>query len=254
MTDAALLALESVSVRYGAVQVLADVSIHVQRGSFVGLIGPNGAGKTTLFNAVSGFTRPRSGVVRFTGRDITGRSPHARARLGIVRTFQNVGLNKGATVEENMLTALTVDRPASELRDVLSPFRLRPERGVAMAAALEDFELTRYRTTRVRDLSTGTAKMVELACATLREPTLLLLDEPSSGLSPEETSNLASVLCRLHDRGDLSILMIEHDMSLVSRTARYVYCLEFGNVISAGTPAEVRADERVIEAYLGESG
>lgn len=121
-----------------------------------------------------------------------------------------------------------------------------------MVASLEAFALEPYRHTTVRDLSTGTAKMVELACASLRDPKLLLLDEPSSGLSPEETDNLGAVLRRLHGAGDLSILMIEHDMSLVGQTAEHLFCLDFGNLISAGTPAEVRADPRVIDAYLGE--
>lgn len=251
MSAGSLLSLDGVSVQYGAVEVLSEVSIKVPLRGFVGLIGPNGAGKTTLFNTISGFTRPRCGTVHFEGQDITRRSATARARLGVVRTFQNVGLNKGVSVEENLLSALTTGPMALELRDLFAPLRGRPEHQRAVGEVLEGFGLACYRHTVVRDLSTGTAKMVELAAALLRRPKLLLLDEPSSGLSPEETDNLAVVLNRLHGSEEVAILMIEHDMSLVGRTADFLYCLDFGTLIAGGTPATVRSDQRVVDAYLG---
>lgn len=253
MNPAPLLALAGVSVRYGAVQALSDVSVAVPEGGFVGLIGPNGAGKTTLFNVVSGFTRPRTGSVVLDGRTVTRRSPQARARLGLVRTFQNVGLDKRATVDENLRAGLTTGRAATELRDLVAPLDGRAEHRAAIDDVLVTFDLARHRHTVVRDLSTGVAKMVELACAFLRRPRLLLLDEPSSGLSPDETDNLAGALSRLHAERGLSVLMIEHDMSLVTRTASYIYCLDFGSVIGEGTPVEVRNDASVIDAYLGQA-
>jgi len=251
MSGVPILELADITVRYGAVQALSDVSLAVDDGAFVGLIGPNGAGKTSLFNVISGFTKPYSGVTSFNGTRIP-RAPHRRARLGLVRTFQNVGLNRSATVDENLRAALTTGRFQVEFADLFGGSSDLERRILGFEETHQLFELGKYRDVKVSDLSTGVAKMVELACAVLRQPRLLLLDEPSSGLSPDETDRLGVVLRQLHAESDMSILMIEHDMPLIMRSAEYMVCLDFGTVIARGTPAEVRNNKVVIDAYLGE--
>ena len=251
MSGTPILELSDITVRYGAVQALGDVSLTVDEGAFVGLIGPNGAGKTSLFNVISGFTKPYSGTSSFAGSPMPG-SPHRRARLGLVRTFQNVGLNRNATVDENLRAAVTTGTFRVELADLFFSSDDHEQQITDFAETHDMFELDKYRDMKVSDLSTGVAKMVELACAVLRKPRLLLLDEPSSGLSPDETDRLGVVLRQLHAESDMSILMIEHDMPLIMRSAEYMVCLDFGTVIARGAPAEVRNNQEVIDAYLGE--
>ena len=248
-----LLALHEVTVQFGAVVAVSGVSVEVGERDFVGLIGPNGAGKTTLFNVVSGFVRPTSGIVEFAGRDVTRWSPTKRARGGLVRTFQNVGLNKTATVRENLLAATTTGRVGVELGDLMKPSERRHGATAQLDETVGHFGLGAYLDVKVRDLSTGIAKMVELSCAMLRKPRLLLLDEPSSGLSPDETDRLGEMLDDLHRHSEVAILMIEHDIPLIMRTAKYIHCLDFGEQIASGDPHSVRNNRVVIDAYLGEA-
>lgn len=240
----ALLEVVDASVHFGAVRAVDAVSMEIDAGEFAGVIGPNGAGKTSLFNGITGFARLTSGSISLDGRPIHRLSPTARARLGIVRTFQNVGLNKSATVHENLLTAQTAGAMWRELSGRSA--------GSASMAMAEMTGITHALGARVADLSIGVAKNVELACALVRRPRLLLLDEPSSGLSPEETNRLGNVLLEVWREAGLTILMIEHDMELVGQVVQRVYALNFGTLMASGSPAEVAREPAVVDAYLGE--
>jgi branched-chain amino acid transport system ATP-binding protein len=245
-----VLEVKDVGVSFGAVKALDGVSLEVPEGSFVGLIGPNGAGKTTLFNVVSGFVAPSQGRVRLCGRRITDWSPPRRARAGIARTFQNVGLDKHATVADNLRVAREGGPLGAELRSIFSGNGSGP--GPRAADIVERLDLHPVLSARVDQLSVGTTKLVELACALTRDPRLLLLDEPSSGLGATERIVLAEVLGELRGEG-LTVLLIEHDMQLAMNAVDFMYVLDFGVMLAQGRPAEIRRDKRVIEAYLGKS-
>ena len=247
-----VLEVVDVSVSFDAVDALAGVSLSVADGQFVGLIGPNGAGKTTLFNVVSGFVRPGGGRVRYCGRRVTDWPPQLRARAGIARTFQSVGLDKQATVRDNLLLAAEPGDIAATLRSIVQ----RRREGIDALPAgcqelVEGLGLTPALDEVVGVLPAGTAKLVELACAAASSPRLLLLDEPSSGLGPGERADLADALGIVRRAAGVSVLMIEHDMRLAMSLSDYVYVLNFGTLLAEGTPDEIRTDERVIDAYLG---
>lgn len=244
--------VKNLTVEFGTLRALENVSLRVPSGRFVGLIGPNGAGKTTLFNVISGFVTPRSGRVRFRGRRITHWPPHLRARVGLGRTFQSVGLDKKETVLENLHIALEVGGLLKELRSLALP-RRESDVGsrILLQEVIELLDLAPILRERVASLSTGRAKIIELGCALLRRPSLLLLDEPSAGLGTVETDRMLSVLQRLRAAGQISVLMIEHDMRLAMQAVDYLYVLDFGQLLAEGTPETVRNDPGVIEAYLG---
>jgi ABC-type branched-subunit amino acid transport system ATPase component len=239
-----------VSVAFGAVKALDDVTLAVREGTFVGLIGPNGAGKTTFFNVVSGFVSPNRGRVRLAGQRVDDWSAAKRARAGLARTFQNIGLDKQATVADNLKVARQGGTILDELRVT---FGLR--RGEASEfraeALLERLGLTGVLGERVNELPVGTAKLVELVAALCRKPELLLLDEPASGLGAPERVRLGELLRDLHRGEGTTILMIEHDMGLAMSCVEYLYVLDFGTMLAQGAPEVIRRDQRVIEAYLG---
>ena len=218
-------------------------NLSVDSGLVTGLIGPNGAGKTTLFNVITGLQEPSAGRVRFDGEDITGHSTHQRARLGIARTFQRLEAFGSLSVWDNVLTAAEIHRRWQ--REAPLPWEV--------AAALVDrVGVGPFAQHRADSVPTGTARLLELARALAIEPRLLLLDEPSSGLGESETETFGDLLRELAAEGR-AVLMVEHDMDLVMRVCDVIHVLDFGHVIASGSPAEVRANPRVKEAYLGTS-
>ena len=250
-----VLETRELSIRFGGVQANRDVSVAIGEGEIVGVIGPNGAGKTTLFNMITGFYKPNSGVIMYRGRDITRLPVHTRAALGLGRTFQNVGLVKGTTVRENLITAQylqarygTIAGMFGSRASVTSERHLR-RRAEALADVLG---LTDLLDTQVAGLPYGTLKRVEIATVLATDPDVLLLDEPSSGMGPEEAHQLGDSLLELRRTFRLSIAMIEHHVPLVVRVCDYVYCLDFGQMLTHGLPNDVRNHPQVVAAYLGE--
>ena len=239
--DATVLEVTGVSVSFGGVQALAGVDLTARPAQVTGLIGPNGAGKTTLFNVITGLEKPGEGRVRVGGQDVTGLAPHRRARLGMARTFQRLEVFSSLTVRENILAA-------AEFRRGWSGDKADP-RGVA-EEMLGRVGLGAVADVRVDALPTGLARLVELGRALATRPRLLLLDEPSSGLDTHESEDMGRLLGELAGAGT-AILLVEHDVEMVMRVCAHVHVLDFGRIIASGTPAEVQADARVQQAYLG---
>ena len=248
MTDsAALLRTESISVAFGGVKALVDVDVQVGAGELVGLIGPNGAGKTTLIDAVTGFTPVTAGRVSLAGRDLGGLAPDRRARLGLARTFQGAETFAPLTVTEHLLVAAQAPGAWGALRDLVAPRRAHL---VGVGWVLDELGLTPVAGQYPDDLSYGQRKLVDLARALVTKPKVVLFDEPAAGLDSTETAELAGLLRAVRERG-VGVLLIDHDMDLVLEVCDRVYVLDFGRIIASGSPAEVRADGKVIDAYLG---
>lgn len=240
------LEVRGVSVNFGGLAALSEVSLDVPDGSITGLIGPNGAGKTTLFDVITGMRRPSRGEVTYNGRDLKGVSPYRRSRLGLGRTFQRLELFGTLTVRENVRVAASVGRR-----------RARQSLGEGQASVdevtdglLRRVHLEAVAEARADTLPTGTGRLVELARALAIRPTTLLLDEPASGQNPEETSRFGGILRTLSADG-LAILLVEHDMDLVMSVCDSVFVLVQGEILCSGTPTEVQRDPTVAEAYLG---
>jgi branched-chain amino acid transport system ATP-binding protein len=250
-----VLEARDLSIRFGGVQAARDVSITVGEYEIVGIIGPNGAGKTTTFNMITGFYAPNTGSVWFKGQDVTRLKVHERAALGLGRTFQNVGLVKGSTVRENLLTAQHLSARYGVLGGIIgTPAAIDEERMLRRRAdaLLEVLQLGHLADTQVQGLPYGDLKRVEIATVLATDPEVLLLDEPSSGMGPEESERLGDVLLDLRREFGLTIAMIEHHVPLVVRVCDYVYCLNFGELLAEGRPEEVRNHPEVVRAYLGE--
>jgi branched-chain amino acid transport system ATP-binding protein len=247
---------QDVTVRFGGVVAVDAVSIDIPPASIVGLVGPNGAGKSTLFSVLSGLLRPNAGTVEFDGKDITRASAQHRARLGLARTFQHPEVFGGLTVREHIVLAHRVStKPSRIWSDMVTARGFRradadeTERVNGLLAALH---LTRIADQPAAALSLGMTRLVEIARALAANPAVLLLDEPSSGLDAQETDEVVAVFRLAVERRGVSLLLVEHDMSMVLGLCDYVNVLDFGVKIAGGTPAEVRADPAVKAAYLGE--
>ena len=246
--------VKDVSLRFGGVQAVANVSFTVEQGEVFAIIGPNGAGKTSMLNVITRVFDPSAGSVVFEGQDITRLPRHKIVHNGIARTFQNIELFEGGTVLDNLLLGRHRFDHGSFLAQWLwTPGVRRAE--AASRAHVEDvidlLDLMPYRNSPVAGLPYGVRKVVELARALSTQPRLLLLDEPASGLNPEETRELAFWIDDIQTDLGITVIMVEHDMSLVSEAADRVLCMNLGQVLALGTPAQVQGDPAVIAAYLG---
>jgi branched-chain amino acid transport system ATP-binding protein len=245
---------EGITLHFGGVTALHDVSFAVERGSLQTIIGPNGAGKTSLFNVITGLYRMDSGDIHLDGRRISHFPPHAVARVGIVRTFQNLELFANMTALENVLTGGHLLTRYGALDWCLRSRRFRREEAELREkaeAALAFVGLAAQQDVAAGNLPFGSARLLEIARALCAEPKVLLLDEPAAGLNLRETAVLGDIIRRIVERG-ITAVMVDHDMDLVMRISDHVLVLNYGEVIAAGTPAEVQRNPAVIAAYLGE--
>lgn len=252
--NAPMLEAKNIAVQFGGLKAVNDVSFQVWPNEVFSLIGPNGAGKTTIFNLISGLYRTTSGEITFEGERISNMPPHLIARQGVARTFQNIELFEHATVLENLLVGRHCHRRTDWWQDLIFSSRTRTtelEFRRQVEEVIEFLDLQHYREAMVVGLPYGVRKVVELARALAMRPRLLLLDEPSSGLNTEETAEMGFWIEDIKHELGITVIMVEHDMSLVSSVSDRVLALNQGQVLALGSAEEVQSDPGVIEAYLG---
>ena len=247
-----VLHIDHLTMRFGGVVAVNDLSMDINKGEIVALIGPNGAGKTTVFNMVTGVYQPTEGKISLMGRDITGHRPDEITKLGIARTFQNIRLFSSMTVFENVLTARHLRRTSNFLT---ATFRLNAAEEKKMrqetAALLKEVDLYDLKDEMATSLPYGKQRLLEIARALSTQPKVLLLDEPAAGMNPQETEELGAFIRQIKDQFDLTIFLIEHHMNLVMGISDRIYVIDFGRQIAQGTPTQVQNDPAVIAAYLG---
>ena len=248
-----LLELDSVTVRFGGVVAVSEVSFHVDPGEILAVIGPNGAGKTTVFNTVTGVYKPSQGSVRFEGKKLAGLKPHRVTKLGMARTFQNIRLFPNMTVLENAKVGADANSRAAVFGAILHTPRQRHEERLAEERAKEAIAFVGIEGDSRREaqaLSYGDQRRLEIARALATQPKLVLLDEPAAGMNPAEKVELQKLISRIRDRG-VTVVLIEHDMGLVMKISDRIIVLDFGKKIAEGLPQEIRDNPAVVEAYLG---
>ncbi|WP_428245834.1 ABC transporter ATP-binding protein [Ferrovibrio sp.] len=245
---------ENIAINFGGIKAVDGVDFEVEQGTVFTIIGPNGAGKTTVFNLISRIYNPTEGRLVFQDQDITKLPPHDIAKLGIARTFQNIELFEHATVLQNLLLGRHGHRSSNLLSELLflpSVRKMEVAHREKAEEVIDFLDLQQYRDTMIVNLPYGARKVVELARALCTEPKLLLLDEPSSGLNTEETEDMAWWIQDIRDDLGISVLMVEHDMSLVNEVSDRVLALNYGRVLATGTAREVQSHPEVVKAYLG---
>ena len=255
MTKSVLQA-DNISVKFGGLVAVDDVSFDIPTGGVVSLIGPNGAGKTTFFNVLTGLYKPTSGTVTFDDKNITAKPPHKIAQAGVARTFQNIRLFGLMTAEENVMVAMHSHLKSGIISTILGTKKQRREERESKKTARELLEFVGIGNTAdqfARNLSYGDQRRLEVARALALKPKVLLLDEPTAGMNPQESKTFVDFVYRVRDEKDVSILLIEHDMSVVMKVSERITVLDRGQKIAEGTPAEIKSNKRVIEAYLGKS-
>jgi branched-chain amino acid transport system ATP-binding protein len=253
---APLLQAQNVSMSFGGVKALSDVSFDLYQGEILGLIGPNGAGKTTMFNCITGVLPGYRGHIRYDGRDLRRLKPHERAGLKIARTFQNLELFDELSALDNLLVPLDAFSRRGIIGDLLRlpPTVLDERRAQEEARSILHFlSLGDYADTPAGDLPVGLQRRLEIGRALCLEPRLLLLDEPAAGLDARETGELARLLATVRARFKVTVLIVDHDMALMMRICNRIYVLDYGKIIAAGPPEQIRDDPQVARAYLGEA-
>ena len=250
-----LLAIEKLTMEFGGLTAVNEFSLELAPGELVGLIGPNGAGKTTVFNMVTGGLAPTRGKIVFEGKEITGRKPHKITAQGVARTFQNIRLFNDLTVFENVMVSFHYQMQSSVLGGILGLPRYRREAKRAHDTAthlLEEVRLAELAGEKAGRLPYGQQRRLEIARALATRPKVILLDEPAAGMNPAETEALIELIGRLRREYGLTVLLIEHDMTVVMGICERLKVLDYGHTIAEGTPEEIQNNERVIQAYLGE--